>query len=46
MAKAVKKHIRKVGMRCVVVKANGQWKFASNASCGLKKKKTTKRRRR
>lgn len=39
MAKAVRKHIKGVGTRCVIVKANGQWKFAKNTTCGLGKKK-------
>ena len=46
MAKAVKKRIKGVGLRCVQVKANGQWKFVRNSACGLKKKTTTKRKKR
>ena len=43
--KAVKKHIKGVGTRCVKVLASGKWKFMKNSACGLGRKKSRKRSR-
>ena len=44
MAKATWKRVKGQGMRCVIVKSNGQWKFAKKSACKGKARRSRKRR--